>query len=180
MLKLWIISVIMGCIKKKNKKSWDYSLCQHVKSGTCKQISDKETQTQTGWLTGSHCVCSLSDHCLAVQSYWRLGYLKSWTHNPSKCSSSSHFLFHCAYFSPPPSLHRLSFVPSSCSTPGQVSPHDNLIHQLSLCHCILLHSPTYSSSSLNSSFPPPPPNPHRLTFSSPLFPAVPTVFHSAV
>lgn len=64
MLKLWIISVIMGCIKKKNKKSWDYSLCQHVKSGTCKQISDKETQTQTGWLAYWQSLC--------VQPVWPL------------------------------------------------------------------------------------------------------------
>lgn len=101
MLKLWIISVIMGCIKKRTK-SHETTVCVSMLRAGLANISDKETQTQTGWLTGSHCVCSLSDHCLAVQSYWRLGYLKSWTHNPSKCSSSSHFLFHCAYFSPPP------------------------------------------------------------------------------
>lgn len=45
----------------------------YFKAGSLQQISDKQTQTQTCWLTDNYsvnvCVRGMSDHCLAVQSY---------------------------------------------------------------------------------------------------------------
>lgn len=80
----------------------------YLRAGCRQQISDKQTQTQTGWLTDT-CVCNKSDRCLAIRSTWRLGYQEPRTpclsthlppHSfpPSISSSSSLLTTHCLLF----------------------------------------------------------------------------------
>lgn len=92
------------------------------------------------------CVCSMSDHCLAVQSCWRLGYLKPWT---LVCRPTAHLLSPPLPFplSPPltyiPPLLPLSLVLSqsyatffavseqlSPNYTSNVSSHDSLMDQI--------------------------------------------------